>query len=224
MPRSPSTRSPSLLRALMAAASAAAATTVLAGPATSWAQQPEAGEYLVLEDFETPSLNWRSQEKETGSQSTFGDGTLRIRDQISDALLSVPLQREFADVIIEVDSTHVEGSARNWHVVYCRSGPDGYYEFGISSFGYWVINVWEEEVRLKTTEPTQTSAVRTGLGERNRMKVECVGDLLRLTVNGVVVGELRDRRRLSGILELGAATLGGDFTVIEFDNLIVRRP
>jgi hypothetical protein len=69
-----------------------------------------------------------------------------------------------------------------------------------------------------------STAINTGPGAENHIRVSCVGDALELVVNGVTLAEVRDSTFRSGDVALLGATYGAGGSRVLFDNLILRQP
>jgi hypothetical protein len=62
------------------------------------------------------------------------------------------------------------------------------------------------------------------VGAVNVVRVECVGDQLRFWVNGELLVDIVDDSLTDGDIGLGVASLGGEYSEVAFDNLVILAP
>jgi hypothetical protein len=72
--------------------------------------------------------------------------------------------------------------------------------------------------------PTHSSYVRQGQGVTNLIHIECVGSALSLSVNGHLLWEATDATFGGGDIALAADAIGGTFTEVAFDNIVIAVP
>jgi len=138
---------------------------------------------------------------------------------------------EFDDFILEVETKLVDGTDVNWHSVTCRTqdttDPRCYY-FSIGADGHYVIGKNQNWEVIPFIPPTRSIYILTDEDTVNLMRIECIGDNLRLSVNGHLLAEASDSTYNSGYLGLTATAEvekhGKQFSEIAFDNLIVTEP
>lgn len=174
---------------------------------------------LFSEDFSVPSDRWDIYP----GDARYFNGAILVRDNIGGGSIFVPYDRTFSDQSIRVETTLVGGTDDNWQTVACRFSPGAnYYDLGISADGYYMLDVWVNGRRLsKSIGPTRSPHIRLGRNAVNVLQVDCVGDLLTLTVNGKVLAQLRDDHHTSGNIALSVNALAGRFSEVAFDNLLV---
>ena len=184
--------------------------------------QPTAslGGILFQDDFNPPSGSWWTGADENGEVRTT-DGELRVRN------LTVAPDREdttpgitAADVVIEVQSRLVDGSANNWQSVFCRHQGTSDYAFAYSADGYYTANVWVDGERVRTSEATQTDAVRQGKDAVNQVKVSCIGSRLRFWLNGTLLIDWEDDRLNEGEFGVSVTSLAEEYSEAAFDNFV----
>ena len=186
----------------------------------------ELGPVLYEEDFDL-----------TGGWSTFdGDGTAvdyvdgEYRLTINRAEYMVwgnpesPL--DLADLVIEVDVRQIEGPLDNNFGVLVRAvedeETDSYYWFQISADGFYSIDLrWEDEWNTLVGWEEST-AIYTGLGVTNRIRVVCSGDQFSFYVNNRHLVDLTDSTIGWGSIGLAAGTFDEPGVIVHFDNLTVH--
>lgn len=183
----------------------------------------EAG-ILFQDDFSDPGSGWPNDE----TTGYVDDGYLiRVPEAQKDQWV-IPGQSLPADVIVEVSASRRAGPEDNDYGVMCRvQDLDNFYFFWISSYGYQVIGKQEngETVFLSSDKMEYTDGIKGGLNEPNRIRAECVGNTLKLVINGRTVSRVTDDTFTGGGdigLTAGAFEEGG--VEIFFDNLVVRKP
>ena len=188
---------------------------------------PMVAAQTITDDFSLANAAWRTGPTAEGT-SQISAGVLLIRNETASPLASVVRHGStFTDVVVEVDMMLVDGTDNNWQTVYCRDTDAGQYSFGVAADGYYNFEVWGRPgaPRLSgSLPPTRHAAIRTGRGAVNRVRVECVGDRLRFSINGTLVHEVRDTRYTSGQIALTVSSVGDSFSTVLFDDVRITRP
>ena len=128
--------------------------------------------------------------------------------------------------IIEVDTTKFSGPEDNEFGVVCRyQNEDNFYYFVISSDGYHSINKFSsgEYVILGDGAYQFNSTIRQSEG-LNHIRAWCVGDTLRLDVNGRTLAQVQDSDFLSGEIGMIAGSYDESGVEIQFDHFTVYSP
>ncbi len=120
----------------------------------------------------------------------------------------------------------MDGTDDNWYSVCCRvNDQNSYYEFSISADGYYRLAIWMMDEDIDpSNQPTFSSHIRQGQDAINLLRIECVGNNLRFSVNGHLLTEMTDDRLTGGDITLGVASLAGTYSEIAFDNLVITEP
>jgi hypothetical protein len=190
---------------------------------------PPPSNILFQDDFSDPNSGWEvgdydggSVGYETGYYFVIGTGT--------GVNMYGAARKSFSDVIISVDATVAYGPSNdnNGYGIVCRKNPDptsdnGYY-LRISGDGYYNITKADENGFTDLVAWTESSAVRQGT-KTNKIVASCIGNTLKLEVNGEVVAQATDSTYSSGDIALMAVVYeDGSTTKVQFDNLVVRKP
>jgi hypothetical protein len=183
---------------------------------------------VLTENFSRPDAGWETRTSVDGV-SVIAAGVLLVRNETSSVNATVVYhQSTYANVIVEVDMMLVDGSENNWQTVYCRATDAGRYSVGVAADGYYNFEIWGRAgsgQRLSgSVEPTRHAAIRTGRGAVNRVRVECNGSRIRLSVNDTFVAEFNDTLYQNGRIALTVSSVEGDFSTVAFDNVRVSRP
>lgn len=128
------------------------------------------------------------------------------------------------DSSTQVDSTFVSGPDSSLTGVICRSGSDGYLAFQVAPVGYYsVVRATGNNDYL--VDWSQSSAIKTGAGQMNTIRLDCVGDTINGYVNGTLIAQATDTvlpAGDSGFGAVSASNAGG--TVYDFANFVVSYP
>ena len=168
---------------------------------------------LFQDDFSDPDSGW--------DRIADADGSTVTAESID--LFANPGSDFRDDIIIEVTADKIGGVDDNNFGIICRyQDPGNYYEFLISSDGFYAI--------IKITDRSGTfigadgwvegSAIHTG-DAVNTIRVECVGSTFRLFANGILLLQAQDSAFSGGDVGLLAGTFDVPGTIIAFDDFVV---
>jgi hypothetical protein len=180
---------------------------------------------LYSDDFSSDASGWDTFEDEERWVS-YEEGWLHITNYNSAGISTWSnAHQNFTDLILEVETKLVAGSDDNWHSVLVRDlGLDDYYSLGISADGYYASHAMVNGSRLDLVEPTRSRYINQGRDVTNLVRVEAVGSTLRLSVNGHFLVEITDTNLRNGDIGLATSSVGGEFSEIAFDNIVVTAP
>ena len=177
------------------------------------------------DDFSNASSGWWTGSTDSG-WVRYQDGELHILNYTAadDATRSVPRQY-FTDLIMQLESRLVDGSDDNWHTLYCRyADTSNYYALAFSADGYYAGAAKVDGVTTNLVESSPSEAINQGVGATNVARLECVGNRLRFFVNGTLLIDVTDSQLIGGDIGLEVASLGGEYSQVAFDNLVVSAP
>jgi S1-C subfamily serine protease len=129
-----------------------------------------------------------------------------------------------SDVIVEVDARKVSGPDLNAFGVMCRYlDSDNFYALEIGSDGTYAIYryVGGDYASLVSWTPSDAIATETS---SNRLRAECVGNRLRLSVNDAIVADVTDDSLSGGTLALIVESFDEGGVAVAFDNAVVAVP
>jgi hypothetical protein len=183
------------------------------------------GDILYSDSFSGSSTNWLTYTEDFGWVK-LQDGALHILNYTEGEYSSDTYpDLSYADFILEVDMTFVEGSTDNWQSVVGRYSDGLCYYFDISADGYYAIGFWDDEEWDYTglVETTYSDYILQG-NKTNRVRVECIGTSLSLTVNGHKLAQVTDSTCKTGEVGLEVSSMDGTYTVVAFDNFVIYAP
>jgi len=164
-----------------------------------------------------------------GAVSVVEDGAMKISTSSPGEIWWTNPNRNFDDVIIDVNARQLSGANDNAYGVICRyQDEENFYLFLISGDGYYVVGKYksgEDRVIYLTEEGQYIPSEIINQGQAtNNIQASCVGSELSLSVNGVPLLTVTDTDFSSGDIGLAVSTLQQGTVEINFDDLQVFGP
>jgi hypothetical protein len=178
---------------------------------------------LFSDDFSSETGWYTNQGEDFGFE--FAEGGYEIYVDILNAPIWSIREREFSDVILEVEAKKVSGAGDAYFGVVCRHNDnDNYYALVISADGSYGIGKSEDgKFDFLEMGTAPQGVIRSGEAV-NRVRGWCVSGGLTLAANDVILMEIADQDFDSGYIGLIAGTrLSGGVRVL-FDNFVVLKP
>jgi hypothetical protein len=193
---------------------------------TSEEDVPDPGALLYEESFDDPDSGWSTFDGD-GTAVGYEDGGYRATINRTEYMVwgDPEPALDLADFLVEVDVRQVEGPLDNNFGLLVRYVEDddqySYYWFQISGDGYYSVDLrWEDEwITLVGWEAS--TAIYTGLGVTNRIRVVCSGDQFSFYVNDDHLVDVTDGTIGSGSIGLASGTFEEWGVVVQFDALRV---
>lgn len=165
----------------------------------------------------------------SGVQSEVVDGALQMTTSQPGQIWWTNPGRTFDDLIISADVEHVSGPEDNAYGLICRyQSSENFYVFLISSDGYYAIGKYQSgsnQVTYLTGDGQYVASEAINQGQaQNSIRAECIGNELRLTVNGEFLESATDPTFVTGDIGLGVGTFTSGSLVVNFDNVRVLAP
>jgi hypothetical protein len=181
---------------------------------------PQEGEILFEDTFSNPQSGWDIGGDDSANRSyTAGEYQIEVRPDNYYAWANPG--RSFGDVIITVDARAVQSTGTGDFGLICRYlDEDNFYALEISEDGYFAIWKAEDGEFFDLVEWTYSSQVP--LSADVSVTAACIGDLLVLSVEDIVLAEVRDAAHVDGDVGLIAGTWDEGDLIMAFDNYIVR--
>jgi hypothetical protein len=178
---------------------------------------------LFTDDFSDPSTGW-SQRDEPGGWTRYEDGALHITVRMPNLFVWSAAGRHFEDFTVEVDGRLVEGPADGTYgIIFRQQDNYNFYEFDISADGYYALIRFADGQWQPIVDWTPTNVIQQGRS-LNRLRVDAVGNTIRVYVNGQLLASVNDPSFRSGDIALVAGTDDVAGTHVAFDNLKVTEP
>jgi hypothetical protein len=183
------------------------------------------GSVLYQDIFSNPKSGWGELATQAGA-AEYVNGAYRIVvNQPNVNLWSHP-GMDFATIHEEVSLMTPDGPQGNRMGLICRLKDDkNFYFFAISADGFYGIGKMKDGMTsLLTGDQMQKhDAILTGT-QINRVRADCIGNLLILYVNGILVGSAVDADFTSGDVGILAGTFDQPGVDVYFDNFVVYKP
>ena len=183
------------------------------------------GSVLFQDIFSNPKSGWGQLASPAGAAG-YANGAYRIVvNQPNVNLWSHP-GMDFATIHEEVSLMTPDGPQGNRMVLICRLKDDkNFYFFAISADGFWGIGKMKDgQSSLLTGDQMQKhDAILTGT-QINRIRADCIGNLLILYVNDILVGSTTDSDFSNGDVGILAGTFDQPGVDVYFDNFVVYKP
>jgi hypothetical protein len=183
------------------------------------------GSVLYQDIFSNPKSGWGELASPAGTAAYINGAYRIVVTQPNVNLWSHP-GMDFATIHEEVSLMSPDGPQGNRMGLICRLKDDkNFYFFAISADGFWGIGkVKGGQTSLLTGEQMQKhEAILTGT-QINRVRADCVGNLLILYVNNILVGSAKDDDFASGDVGILAGTFDQPGADVYFDNFVVYKP
>ena len=189
---------------------------------------PQRGEddLLFADDFSDPASGWYPNGDPAAIAEYAEGGYVVGHSEANKAAWALPGVL-FGDIRIEVTTAKLGGDDDNYFGVLCRAGlgtgPIDFYVMMISSDGFYGIGkrvVGGDLTLIGQNKLQFSSFIRQG-GESNLIVAECVGNQLRLSVNGELLVEVEDSDLSGGQIGFFAGTQEIPGTRIRFSDLAV---
>lgn len=206
-------RQPIALAAVAFAAALAAAPIV---------QACEGNQVLLQDDFKTMASNWGAA---SGNQ-TVKDGKMVLTPALNATYVTLDGGFVFTDMDACVDVVIIKGGPRMVHTyggfAFWATDHQNYYELMIGPSGTFGVDRIMPGRRITIMPFATSSAVKSGVGQVNRLRVKTKGNIATLYINGIQVGTIAGQPPQGGG-EVGVTAQAGPKTrdVYEFSNLKV---
>jgi hypothetical protein len=183
------------------------------------------GSVLYQDIFSNPDSGWGKLGSEAGA-AEYTKGAYRIVVNQPNINLWTHPGLDFANIREEVSLMTPDGPQSNRMGLICRLKDDkNFYFFAISADGYFGIGKMKDgATSLLTGDQMQKhDAILTGT-QINRVRTDCIGNLLILYVNDVLVGSATDSEFANGDVGILAGTFDQPGVDVYFDNFVVYKP
>ncbi|UYN90343.1 MAG: hypothetical protein KIT08_03670 [Anaerolineales bacterium] len=194
--------------------------------ASTQAPAPTDSPVLFQDDFSSTSSGWDRSTYDDGSQTDYVDGGYHILVNGEYASVWANPGIDVADVSVEVDGVKRGGVDDNEFGVICRyQDESNFYAGSISSDGFYaIVKIQDGEFGYVGTEGMQPSDLILLGDQVNRVRLDCVGSMLTLYVNGTQLISGNDSSFGSGDVGLYAGTFATPGIDVFFDNFVANRP
>jgi hypothetical protein len=128
----------------------------------------------------------------------------------------------YGDAAVEVDATFEDGPVVSAAGLLFRyQDEDNFYCYRVSADGSYNLTLYKAGERQVLIDWTDAPEIKSQ-GVANHLRVEAVGDHIRLFANGTLLAEASDDTFAKGEIALAVTTFEKGGATYTFDNLIVR--
>jgi hypothetical protein len=183
------------------------------------------GSVLYQDDFSRPNSGWGEAEVYLG-QAGYTENAYRFRiDQPNVDFWAHPGQT-FSFVRLEVDTAPMPNTSLARMGLICRLVDErNFYFFAVTSDGYYGIGKTQngQASLLGMSQMVQHPAIHAD-GQINRLRADCIAELLIFYVNDILVGSASDSDFPRGDVGLLAGSFEQGGVEVLFDNFVVYKP
>jgi Tol biopolymer transport system component len=154
-------------------------------------------------------------------ESSDGKLSISIKEPNTTVYLFNKNDMGISDVQLNTSVKVATGTNLNNLSLICRASEDGWYEFSISSGGYWIIWKYEQGYLVLATGGSKNINLQKG---ENTLRATCQGNKLTFSVNGVELGSAQDAQFYSGRSGISVSTFDIPDVNVLFDNFSVKVP
>lgn len=131
----------------------------------------------------------------------------------------------YTDVVLEVSADN-RGRNNNNVSIICRYSDEGWYEFNIANNGlYWILAYSTVDKSYSTIINGGSNAIKQGK-DINIYRASCIGEELKLTINGVEVKKIKDvkYKLRDGLVGFGVSSFDVLPILVEVDYFDISQP
>lgn len=180
---------------------------------------------LWHDDFEAEK-NWYTGSKEDSYTFEYQNGAYRIYNNLQNSIVWSTRGDTYMDVRLEVDAMKLKGPKTGYYGLICRFvDSKNYYALVINDDGSFGVAKMDKGKLGFIQEGDMPAKVLKAKDEYNRIRVDCIGSMLTLYVNGHLVVEVQDDSFASGDVGIGVGN-SLDQAGIDalFDNFEIWQP
>jgi S1-C subfamily serine protease len=185
-------------------------------------QIAEGGQVLYQDDFSDTATGW-PEDNSRSEAYYYRDGRFWIEINDDNFIRPITGGESLTDVVVAINAQVEQSSTDGEYGLICRYlNDDNMYMFEITQDGYYAIYKLYKGDWSPLIDYTYSSFVESL--DHADIQASCVGDTLRLAVNGKLLGEVQDSAISSGDYGFFAGTFYNSGTIISFDDLVVSQP
>ncbi|MGD8814457.1 MAG: hypothetical protein PVI78_08270, partial [Anaerolineales bacterium] len=188
-------------------------------------QDPYVDQWLFEDDFTDTESGW-PQSEIWNYGSGYSDGSYQIWVNIPNFLHVSTIDTNFGDVQIEVEARKEGGTDYSYYGLVCRAVDfDNSYMFFVGPDGFYAVaKMVEGEIMPVGMAQFLPSEIINQGSTSNLIRADCVGEQLRLIVNGRVLAEVHDSEFTFGGVGMLAGTFNEPEIIAIFDNYRIFVP
>ena len=182
----------------------------------------EGSQIIYQDDFSDTATGWPEADGRNEAYY-YQNGRYWIEVNEENYIQPITGGESYSDVVIEINARVEQSSTDGEYGLLCRyQDDDNLYMFEVTQDGYYAIYKLLNGNWVPLIDYTYSSLVDS-LDSAN-LQASCVGNTLRLAVNGKLLGEIQDNSISSGDYGFFAGTFYNSGNIVSFDDLVVSQP
>jgi hypothetical protein len=178
------------------------------------------GALLYKQTFDKASADFDEDESENASYK-FVDGTYSVSAKKPNMIIWRKIKGDYGNTAISLDAT-IDGPKESAAgLVFHYQDDKNFYLFTITADGRYALDMYKDDNLTTLIDWTESSAIKTS-GETNTIRVETVGDKIRLYANDELLDEVSDGTFKRGKAAIAINTFDDPKLTVRFDNLTVK--
>jgi hypothetical protein len=175
---------------------------------------------LYKQTFDSASSDFDESETENASYK-FVDGAYTVSAKKPNLIVWQKIKGDYGNTAISLDTT-IDGSDESAAGLLFRYQDDkNFYLFTITGDGRYDLDMYKDDELTTLIDWTESSAINKA-GEQNSLRVETIGDKIRLYANDKLLDEISDGTFKRGKAAIAINTFDDPKLTVTFDNLVIR--
>ncbi len=175
---------------------------------------------LYKQTFDTASSDFDENETENASYK-FIDGAYSVSAKKPNLIIWQKIKGDYGNAAISLDTT-IDGPKESAAGLLFRYQDDkNFYLFTITGDGRYGLDMYKDDNLTTLIDWTESAAIKT-VGELNSLRVETIGDKIRLYANDKLLDEISDGTFKRGKTAIALNTFDDPKLTVTFDNLVIR--
>lgn len=178
------------------------------------------GAVLYRQTFDKASSDFDEDETDNATYK-FVDGVYSVSAKKPNLIVWQKIKGDYGNAAISLDTT-INGPSESAAGLLFRYQDDkNFYLFTVTGDGRYGLDMYKDDKLTTLIDWTELSAINAA-GELNSLRVETVGDKIRLYANDKLLDEISDDTFKRGKTAIALNTFDDPKLTVAFDNLIIR--
>jgi hypothetical protein len=177
---------------------------------------------LLNDSFDNPKESSLGTGASGSAVYAFVDGTYQVTVMKPQYIAWSPFSGTYSNVSVEVDTrfdTTMSDTAAG--IIFDYQDEKNFYFYSITADGHYALDLQHNGKWIALVDWTESPKIKSP-GQSNRLRVDVIGDRIRLYVNGTLLDEASDDTFTSGGMALSVNTFEKSYVTVKFDNLLVK--
>jgi zinc-ribbon domain len=175
---------------------------------------------LYKQTFDSASSDFDEDETVNASYK-FVDGAYSVSAKKPNLIVWQKIKGDYGNAAISLDTT-IDGPGESAAgLLFHYQDDKNFYLFTVTGDGRYSLDMYKDDNLTTLIEWTESSAINK-VGELNSLRVETVGDSIRLYANDKLLDEISDGTFKRGKAAIAINTFDDPKLTVTFDNLVIR--